>query len=77
MTLSARAVNHFSDGFLMEQPDRSEEGSKLNWTVYRQDDHGNRFIVATGLSRDGAERMVAAYEARGHKQHYWVESQQT
>jgi hypothetical protein len=46
------------------------------WTVRRQDDNGNRFVVQTGLSRDEAERLVAELEARGHKQVYWSEPEQ-
>jgi hypothetical protein len=38
------------------------------WAVHRQDDNGNRFIVATGLSREEAKRLAAMFEGRGHKQ---------
>ncbi|MER8182840.1 hypothetical protein [Kitasatospora sp. NPDC094015] len=41
--------------------------------VMRQDHNGNRFPVAGGLSRTEAEALAAEYEARGHKQLYWVE----
>ncbi|WP_406202718.1 (deoxy)nucleoside triphosphate pyrophosphohydrolase [Kitasatospora sp. NBC_01560] len=41
--------------------------------VMRQDDNGNRFLVAQGLGRAEAERRAAEFEARGHKQLYWVE----
>lgn len=44
------------------------------WTVHRQDDNGNRFIVETGLSREDAERLVDLFERRGHKQTYWAEA---
>ncbi|MBV6701138.1 hypothetical protein [Kitasatospora aureofaciens] len=43
--------------------------------VMRQDDNGNRFVVARGLSRPEAERLAAEFEARGHKQLYWVEAE--
>ena len=43
------------------------------WTVHRQDDNGNRFVVRAGLSREEAERLVAEFEALGHKQLYWAE----
>jgi hypothetical protein len=46
------------------------------WTVHRQDDNGNRFVVRTGLSREEAERLVAELEALGHKQLYWAEASQ-
>ncbi|MCU7823041.1 (deoxy)nucleoside triphosphate pyrophosphohydrolase [Kitasatospora sp. DSM 101779] len=40
----------------------------------RQDDNGNRYLVATGLGRAEAEALAAEFEARGHKQLYWVEA---
>jgi hypothetical protein len=43
------------------------------WTVYRQDDNGNRFVVEEHVSREEAERLVERFEARGHKQLYWAE----
>ncbi|MET8624414.1 hypothetical protein ABZW30_11765 [Kitasatospora sp. NPDC004669] len=45
--------------------------------VMRQDDNGNRFLVAKGLDRAEAQRLAAEFEARGHKQMYWVESEDT
>ena len=33
-----------------------------SWAVHRQDDHGNKFVVKTGLSREEAEELVALYE---------------
>ncbi|MFB7123970.1 SPOR domain-containing protein [Kitasatospora xanthocidica] len=41
--------------------------------VMRQDDNGNRFLVAKDLDRAEARRLAAEFEARGHKQLYWVE----
>ncbi|RKE20945.1 hypothetical protein [Streptomyces sp. TLI_171] len=41
--------------------------------VMRQDDNGNRFLLARGLGRAEAEALAAEFEARGHKQLYWVE----
>ena len=43
------------------------------WTVYRIDDNGNTFVVRDHLSQEEAERLVAEYESRGHKQMYWAE----
>ena len=43
------------------------------WTVYRQDDNGNRFIIRAGISRVEASRIVNDFESRGHKQLYWME----
>ncbi|MET8546715.1 SPOR domain-containing protein [Kitasatospora sp. NPDC004799] len=44
------------------------------YRVMRQDDNGNRFLVAKGLDRAEAGRLAAGFEARGHKQMYWVEA---
>lgn len=42
------------------------------WTVWRQDDNGNRAQVSTGYSREEAERVCARFEALRHKQVLWV-----
>jgi hypothetical protein len=42
------------------------------WIVWRQDDNGNRYIVARKPSRAEADELAATLEARGHKQLYWV-----
>ena len=53
--------------------ERGGADSERRWSVWRQDEHGNRFEVARDLARDEAHRAAAAFEARGHKQRYWVE----
>ncbi|WP_344447085.1 SPOR domain-containing protein [Kitasatospora nipponensis] len=50
------------------------ETSAGSWRVMRQDDNGNRFLVAAGLLRAEADALAATFEARGHKQLYWVEA---
>ena len=40
----------------------------------RQDDNGNRFVVAGALTEAEARLLSASYAARGHKQLYWAES---
>ena len=40
------------------------------WSVWRQGDDGNRFVMAEGLSEAAARQMVTEFEARGHKQLY-------
>jgi len=52
----------------MESSDKDADRPVETWTVHRQDDNGNRFVVDTGLSREEAERLVAVFESRGHKQ---------
>lgn len=39
----------------------------------RADDNGNEVEVARVDSREEAERIARDFEARGHKQIYWVE----
>lgn len=43
------------------------------WELWRQDDNGNRFLVARFASRDAADGERARFEALGHKQTYWVQ----
>jgi|GEM_PF-1864897 len=51
----------------------SKSNETASWTVYRQDDPGNTFVVAMGLTRDQVDALVLEMEARGHKQMYWAE----
>ena len=51
-------------------PEPRPSGSSELWTVYRQDDNGNVFVVKDNVTREEAERLVALYESRGHKQSY-------
>ncbi len=44
-----------------------------DWCVIRQDDQGDRFIVASALTEPEARLLSASYEARAYKQTYWVE----
>lgn len=43
------------------------------WVLMRQDDNGNTFVVCRHASAAEGEDARRAYEARGHKQRYWVE----
>ena len=43
------------------------------WRVVRQDDNGNTYVVARGLTEARARALAAELEARGHKQLYAVE----
>lgn len=51
-----------------------ESAAGGGWRVMRQDDNGNRFEVTVCASRGEAEAAAQRYEARGHKQLYWVEA---
>jgi hypothetical protein len=42
------------------------------WTVMRRDDNGNIFEVGTYGTRCEADIVADTFEARGHKQTYWV-----
>ncbi|MDC3961934.1 hypothetical protein [Polyangium jinanense] len=45
------------------------------WSLWRQDDNGQRYEMSTFLSYSRAMRECATFEARGHKQMYWVRRQ--
>ena len=44
-----------------------------DWCVMRQDDHGDRFVVASALTEAEARLLSVSYEVRAFKQWYWVE----
>jgi hypothetical protein len=44
-----------------------------HWTVYRTDDNGNEFVVEAHVDENTANRLVAEFAARGHKQTYWAQ----
>lgn len=52
---------------------RSDDTLLYRWSVWRQDDNANRFLVRAGLSESGARALVDDYERHGHKQLYWAE----
>jgi hypothetical protein len=43
------------------------------FVVMRADDNGNEVEVTRAATREEAERITREYEARGHRQIYWVE----
>ena len=43
------------------------------WSVWRTDDNGNTFVVREHLRREEAKAVAEEFEARGHKQMYWIE----
>ncbi|WP_265594201.1 hypothetical protein [Haloferula sp. BvORR071] len=45
------------------------------WAVWRQDDHGNLYLVHANITESDARWRVADYEARGHKQTYFAGDQ--
>jgi hypothetical protein len=50
----------------------SRDPTENDWQLWRQDDSGNRYLVAGKLSEVEARRLLEEYEARGHKQLYWI-----
>ena len=42
------------------------------WSVWRIDDNGNVFLVRAAMNESEARQLAAEFEARGHKQMYWV-----
>ena len=51
----------------------SQPSQEKQWSVWRTDDTGNTFLVRDNLSHEEATQLVAEFEARGHKQTYFVE----
>ncbi|NLW81057.1 MAG: hypothetical protein GXY42_05215 [Desulfovibrionales bacterium] len=43
-----------------------------DWSVWRQDDNANTFLVQANLTESEAQDMVRHFEESGHKQFYWV-----
>ena len=43
------------------------------WTLWRQDDKGSSAVIARNLEKSVAASRRTDLEARGHKQHYWIE----
>ena len=52
-----------------------KKNTDKNWAVWRQDTHGNIFKMRDGLNAQEAEALAAEYEAKGHKQHYWIDTE--
>ena len=55
----------------MSDPGRQSPGEL--WSVWRIDDNANVFVVREHLTREEADRVVAEFTSRGHKQTYWAE----
>lgn len=51
---------------------RMNESSEPRWTVVREDDHGNIFIVAAGLTRPSGRPARRGLRASGHRQTAYV-----
>ncbi|WP_207062366.1 SPOR domain-containing protein [Motiliproteus sp. SC1-56] len=47
------------------------------YCLYRQDDNGNRFLVARFERRRSAQARLQQLAAGGHKQLYWIENSRT
>lgn len=59
--------------YLKSYPHRAQELEQLKaFQVWRIDDNGNVFAVGEPTSERDALCLVEQYEARGHKQMYWV-----
>lgn len=53
--------------------DEERAAGGADWELWRQDDNGNRFLVARFASRAAADDEQRRFEALGHKQTYWVQ----
>ncbi|MBN9418495.1 MAG: hypothetical protein J0I12_23800 [Candidatus Eremiobacteraeota bacterium] len=52
------------------------ESLPVTYLLLRMDDNGTQALVSSHLTREAAEAACLVYEARGHKQTYWVEEKQ-
>ena len=43
-----------------------------SWSVWRQGDDGNAFMMACGLDQDAADKMVQNLELHKHMQLFWA-----
>ena len=62
---------------MSQPPERTPteaDGAQV-WVLWRQDDNGNRFAMERSTDRAALEDRAAMYDARGHKQIYWVEAE--
>ncbi len=50
-----------------------DDATRAAWELWRQDDNGNRFLIARFASRVEAEDAGRRFEALAHKQTYWVQ----
>lgn len=48
------------------------DAGRARYVVMRADDNGNEVEVIRTMTRREAEAVQRAYEARAHKQIYWV-----
>ena len=53
--------------------DATPNGPQTHWSVMRQDDNGNRFLVRREMMKAEALQLAAELESHGHKQLYWIE----
>ena len=63
---------HSAQVEIVDPDGRTPSRQPTRWTVWRQDDNGNRYEVSRHENRAEAEAVAAEMEARGHKQTYWV-----
>lgn len=56
-----------------EDESGSEGRKEGGFSVWRLDDNNNAFLVRDGLTEEEALALVREFEARGHRQSYWVE----
>jgi hypothetical protein len=45
--------------------------TKKSFELWRQDDHGNKYLVRHVATQQAADTWVETMTARGHKQTYW------
>lgn len=51
---------------------QTEEPETGGWQLWRQDEHGNRFLVGDFRMREPAQQRMAELTRKPHKQTYWI-----
>jgi probable phosphoglycerate mutase len=70
LALPAVPGARLSPWWCVDAPATADEGTR--WELWRQDDNGNRVLVAGFATRGEAAARMAEFESRHHKQTYWV-----
>lgn len=57
----------------MERQRMEAADNRSGWELWRQDDHGNRVLVACFEDPEVALKALARFDSQHHKQTYWLE----
>lgn len=67
----------YQSGILKDKPANQQGLCEPEWILFRIDDNGNQIEMSRFRNHENAERIMKEYEAKGHKQAYFVRRHQT